>query len=126
MMTDINTDIDTGIDTEEDSLKIASFRTTRKTWARFCATSEKLGLTATDVIRSAMEQLETGEFVPTTSSGNALHTTKVGQLTRDDVDTAIHTAISTAIEAQNEVIAVLQEELAAVKKRSMLLSRGSV
>lgn len=110
IMTDDSTDIMTGNsqpptrtigkppkqDKDPNELKIASFRTKHGVWDEFSAKAELDGLTATDVLRAAMEQYLSGEYDPriiTPISITARHTNNI--LTRNDVLEIVNTAIST-------------------------------
>ena len=82
---------------DPNALKIASFRTKEGVWAEFSRKAESLGLTATDVLKTAMEQFINGTYSPydihTAVSTNTAHHDNV--LTRDDVMTIVNTAVST-------------------------------
>jgi antitoxin component of RelBE/YafQ-DinJ toxin-antitoxin module len=86
---------DTPID--RDKLKIASFRTKEGVWADFTAAANRVGLTATDVIKAAMEQFIAGEYIPSIRTG--IHTTVSTpvDITRDEIQELIDTAVSTAV-----------------------------
>jgi hypothetical protein len=85
-------------DKEPNALKIASFRTKEGVWAEFSTKAESDGLTATDVLKAAMEQYISGEYNPRVITGisTTVRHTNNG-LTRDDVLEIVSTAISTAI-----------------------------
>ncbi len=102
-MTDIDlTDTSAGISTpnDRDKLKIASFRTKEGVWADFTAEANKRGLTATDILKIAMEQFINGEYTPTINTG--VHTLVRTQpsITRDEIQELIDTAVSTAISTE--------------------------
>ena len=98
-MTGEHTGIVTGSKLSKDpnALKIASFRTKEGVWAEFCQKAESIGLTATDVIKAAMEQFINGTYSPlnihTAVSTNTAHHDNV--LTHDDVLEIVNTAVST-------------------------------
>jgi hypothetical protein len=111
VMTSNSTDIMTGnsqpltrtigkpkLDKDPNALKIASFRTKEGVWAEFSTKAESDGLTATDVLKAAMEQYLSGEYNPRVITGisTTVRHTNNG-LTRDDVLEIVSTAISTAI-----------------------------
>lgn len=85
-------------DKDPNALKIASFRTKEGVWAEFSQKAESDGLTATDVLKAAMEQYLSGEYNPRviTDISTAVRHTNNG-LTRDDVLEIVNTAIDTAI-----------------------------
>jgi hypothetical protein len=88
-------------DKDPNALKIASFRTKEGIWAAFSAKAEEDGLTATDVLKAAMEQYINGEYNPrviTPISTMSRHTNS--DLTRNDVLEIVNTAISTAISTE--------------------------
>ena len=96
---DIMTDEHTSIITHKpkpvkdpNSLKIASFRTKEGVWADFCSKAEEQGLTATDVLKAAMEQFINGEYQPT-DRASVQHRDSV--LTRNDVLEIVNTVIGT-------------------------------
>ena len=70
------------------ALKIASFRTKEGVWAEFCNKAEAQGLTATDVLKAAMEQFINGEYQPSSQYHNSI-------MTRDDVVEIANTVVST-------------------------------
>jgi hypothetical protein len=57
---------------DRDKLKIASFRTREGVWADFTTAANAIGLTATDVLKAAMEQFINGEYSPAVNTG--IHT----------------------------------------------------
>ncbi|WP_373546350.1 hypothetical protein [Chamaesiphon sp.] len=108
VMTDDSMDVNTGNsqpltrtigkpkqDKDPNALKIASFRTKEGVWAEFSAKAESDGLTATDVLKAAMDQYLSGEYDPRVIgiSTTARHTNN--GLTRNDVLEIVSTAIST-------------------------------
>ncbi len=86
---------------DRDKLKIASFRTKEGVWADFTTAANKIGLTATDVIKAAMEQFIAGEYIPSINTGTYTAVSTQSGLTRDEIqeliDTAINTSVSTEI-----------------------------
>jgi hypothetical protein len=104
-------------DKDPNALKLASFRTKEGIWAEFCQKAESINLTATDVLKAAMDQFIAGEYdprvyVPSRHNDNGL--------TREDVMTLINTAINTSpdtseieqlVKAQIEPLADLLTEL---------------
>jgi hypothetical protein len=98
-MTSEHTNIMTGTKPVKDpnALKIASFRTKEGVWANFCQKAESIGLTATDVIKAAMEQFINGDYSPysihTAVSTNTVHHDNV--ITHSDVLEIVNTAVST-------------------------------
>jgi hypothetical protein len=86
---------------DPNALKIASFRTKEGVWAEFCQKAESINLTATDVIKAAMEQFINGDYTPysihTAVSTNDVHhdshTNDV--LTKDEVIDIVNTAVNT-------------------------------
>jgi hypothetical protein len=104
-MTDVNTDIITSGKPNQgkdpNALKIASFRTKEGVWAEFCQKAESIGLTATDVLKAAMEQFIAGEYSPTMGKLLVHHDSRTdGILTKDEVNTAVMTRIDEAIDKQ--------------------------
>jgi hypothetical protein len=87
--------------TDRDKLKIASFRTTDRVWADFTSAANKIGLTATDVIKAAMEQFIAGEYVPSINTGTYTAVNTQSGITRDEIQQLIDTAVSTAISTAN-------------------------
>ena len=83
-------------DKDPNALKIASFRTKEGVWAEFSAKAELDGLTATDVLKAAMEQYLSGEYDPRVITGisTTVRHTNNG-LTRNDVLEIVSTVIST-------------------------------
>jgi hypothetical protein len=98
-MTSEHTDIMTVSKPAKDpnALKIASFRTKEGVWTEFCQKAESIGLTATNVIKAAMEQFINGDYSPysrhTAVSTNDVHHDSV--LTHDDVIEIVNTAVNT-------------------------------
>lgn len=88
-------------DKDPNALKIASFRTKEGVWAEFSIKAESDGLTATDVLKAAMEQYLSGEYNPRVITGisTPVRHTNNG-LTRNDVLEIVNTAISTAISTE--------------------------
>jgi hypothetical protein len=82
---------------DPNALKIASFRTKEGVWTEFCQKAESIGLTATDVIKAAMEQFINGNYSPysihTAVSTNDAHHDSV--LTHNDVMEIVNTAVNT-------------------------------
>ena len=117
-------------------LKIASFRTTEGAWEDFSAACKKLGWTATDILKNAMESFTTGEYTPTVNTGIHTGVTQAEVLAMiqtelasrnyavtSDVLTSISTSIDTALAPLQEEISEvaefsrnLQGEIAKVKK----------
>lgn len=87
---------------DRDKLKIASFRTKEGVWADFTLAANKIGLTATDVIKAAMEQFIAGEYIPSINTSVSTTVSTEPNITRDEIqqliDTAVSTAVSTAID----------------------------
>jgi hypothetical protein len=77
---------------DRHTLKIASFRTREGDWADFCATAAKNNLTATDVLKAAMEQYTAGEYAPLINTGMT-NSSKTFSITREEVEELISTAI---------------------------------
>jgi predicted DNA-binding protein YlxM (UPF0122 family) len=76
------------------ALKIASFRTKEGVWAEFCNKAEEQGLTATDVLKAAMEQFISGEYNPSVYTPNNMAGRHHDNgLTRHDVLDIVNTAI---------------------------------
>ena len=86
---------------DRDKLKIASFRTKEGVWADFTAAANKLGLTATDVIKAAMEQFIAGEYLPSINTGTYTAVNTQSGITRDEIQQLIDTAVSTAINTES-------------------------
>ena len=83
-------------DKDPNALKIASFRTKEGVWAEFSAKAESDGLTATDVLKAAMEQYLSGEYNPRVITGISTHVRHTNNgLTRNDVLEIVNTVIST-------------------------------
>ena len=95
-MTGEHTGIVTGSKLSKDpnALKIASFRTKEGVWAEFCQKAESIGLTATDVIKAAMEQFINGTYSPM-NIHTAVSTLSLSN--HDDVMTRIDTAIDNRV-----------------------------
>jgi hypothetical protein len=84
-------------DKDPNALKIASFRTKEGVWAEFCQKAESIGLTATDVIKAAMEQFIAGEYTPTMGKSSVHHDIRADNvLTWDKIIDIVNTVISTA------------------------------
>lgn len=73
---------------DPNALKIASFRTKEGVWAEFSRKAEAQGLTATDVLKAAMEQFISGEYQLSPQHHDSI-------MTRDDVLEIVNTVIST-------------------------------
>ena len=91
-MINVRTGIIIKPDKDPNALKIASFRTKEGVWSEFCSKAESIGLTATDVLKAAMEQFINGEYQPTVGASARHHN---NALTRNDVLEIINTVIST-------------------------------
>jgi hypothetical protein len=52
------------VEKDPNALKLASFRTKEGIWAEFCQKAESINLTATDVLKAAMDQFISGEYDP--------------------------------------------------------------
>ncbi len=52
------------VEKDPNALKLASFRTKEGIWAEFCQKAESINLTATDVLKAAMDQFINGEYDP--------------------------------------------------------------
>lgn len=88
-------------DKDPNALKIASFRTKEGVWAEFSTKAESDGLTATDVLKAAMEQYLSGEYNPRVITGISTNVRHPNNgLTRDDVLEIVNTVISTAISTE--------------------------
>lgn len=86
---------------DPNALKIASFRTKEGVWAEFCQKAELIGLTATDVIKAAMEQFIAGEYTPSSVKTLVRHDNHTDNvLTRDEIVDIVNTAINTAISTE--------------------------
>ncbi len=79
---------------DRNKLKIATFRTKEGLWSDFTAAANALGLTATDIIRVAMEQFVAGDYTP-----------HIPTAVNKVVNTANNTAISTSINTDNDELA---------------------
>ena len=85
-------------DKDPNALKIASFRTKEGVWAEFSSKAESDGLTATDVLKAAMEQYINGEYNPRIMTGiNTTVRHADNGMTRDEVLDIVNTAISTVV-----------------------------
>ena len=88
----------------QNKLKIASFRTTDGAWAEFTAAARAIGLTATDVLKAAMEQFVAGEYSPAVNTGISTGVSTSPSISREEIqqliDTTVSTAVSTAISTQ--------------------------
>ncbi len=86
---------------DPNALKIASFRTKEGVWAAFSTKAESDGVTATDILKAAMEQYTSGEWDPRIIAPvNTLARHTNSGLTRNDVIDIVNTAISTAISTE--------------------------
>ena len=104
IMTDIYTDVYTKPNKDPNALKISSFRTKEGVWAEFCNKAESIGLTATDVLKAAMEQFINGEYQPTVGASTQHHD---NVLTCNDVLEIVNTVISTLSIPNDESIHTL-------------------
>lgn len=86
--------------------KIASFRVKESDWADFTAVAEQNGLTATDILKSAMAQYVVGTFDPNTPS---VSTKLSDKLVIDTVSTAI-APLQAEIDQLGALLATLQEQ----------------
>jgi hypothetical protein len=89
------------VEKDPNALKLASFRTKEGIWAEFCQKAETMNLTATDVLKAAMDQFIAGEYdprvyVPSRHNDNVL--------TRDDVLEIVTTAINTSSKHDGDVL----------------------
>ena len=82
---------------DRDKLKIASFRTKESVWADFTAAANSIGLTATDVIKAAMEQFIAGEYIPSINTSVGTTVSTEPNITRDEIQELINTAVSMAV-----------------------------
>jgi hypothetical protein len=82
-----------GLATEDrEKLKIASFRTKEGVWADFIAAAAKVDLTGTDVLRAAMDDFMTGEYMPRVKAG--IHTTiSTPSMTKQEIQALIDAAL---------------------------------
>ena len=85
----------------QNKLKIASFRTTDGAWAEFTAAARAIGLTATDVLKAAMEQFVAGEYSPAVNTGISTGVSTSPSISREEIQQLIDTAVSTAISMQS-------------------------
>ena len=84
----------------QNKLKIASFRTTDGAWAEFTAAARAIGLTATDVLKAAMEQFVNGEYSPSVNTGIGTGVSTSPNISREEIQQLIDTAVSTAVSMQ--------------------------
>jgi hypothetical protein len=89
------------VEKDPNALKLASFRTKEGIWAEFCQKAETMNLTATDVLKAAMDQFIAGEYdprvyVPSRHNDNIL--------TRNDVLEIVNTAINTLSKDSDNVL----------------------
>ena len=87
--------------------KIASFRVKESEWADFTAMAEQNGLTATDILKSAMAQYVVGTFDPTTPS---VSTELSDKLVIDTVSTAI-APLQAEIDRLGAMLTTLQDQI---------------
>jgi diacylglycerol kinase len=107
-------------DKDPNALKIASFRTKEGVWAEFCQKAEEQNLTATDVLKAAMDQFISGEYNPrvyaTVSMSNVHHdvleivNTAIEQRVKDLTDTALQ-PITQAIEDLRSELSEISDKL---------------
>jgi hypothetical protein len=79
---------------EYNTVKIASFRITKGLWAEFCTKAEGQRLTATDVLKVAIERFLNGEFDMSTHGGTAVFPSQLPP--QADIQELVNTAVSTA------------------------------
>lgn len=101
------------VEKDPNALKLASFRTKEGIWAEFCQKAESINLTATDVLKAAMDQFISGEYdpriyVPSRRNDDGLNHHDVKNI----VDQAISEALAKLSLLNNEAIAPLTESLA--------------
>jgi hypothetical protein len=84
----------TEVSKDRNALKIASFRTKEGDWADFCAAAANNNLTATDVLKAAMEQYTAGEYVPLMNTGMTNSFRASSNITREEIQELIGTALS--------------------------------
>jgi DNA-binding protein Fis len=87
-------------DKDPNALKLASFRTKEGIWAEFCQKAESINLTATDVLKAAMDQFIAGEYDPRVYVPSRHNDSG---MTRNDVIDIVNTAIST-LSTQNDSV----------------------
>jgi hypothetical protein len=90
-------------DKDPNALKIASFRTKEGIWAEFCQKAEAQNLTATDVLKAAMDQFIAGEYNPRVYAAIGVHH---DALTRHDVLEIVNTAIDRRVREATEIALV--------------------
>jgi hypothetical protein len=90
-------------DKDPNALKIASFRTKEGVWAEFCQKAEDQNLTATDVLKAAMDQFIAGEYNPRLYATIGMHH---DALTRHDVLEIVNTAIDRQVKEATEIALV--------------------
>ncbi len=77
-------------DKDPNALKLASFRTKEGIWAEFCQKAESINLTATDVLKAAMDQFISGEYDPRVYVPSRHHDSG---MTRNDVTDIVNDVI---------------------------------
>jgi hypothetical protein len=82
------------VEKDPNALKLASFRTKEGVWAEFCQKAETMNLTATDVLKAAMDQFIAGEYDPRVYVPSRHHDSG---MTRNDVLDIVNTSVNTAI-----------------------------
>ena len=99
-------------DKDPNALKLASFRTKEGVWAEFCQKADSINLTATDVLKAAMDQFISGEYDPRAYAPSRRND---DGLNHHDVKIIVDQAISEALAKLdllgNETIAPLAESL---------------
>jgi hypothetical protein len=109
-------------DKDPNALKIASFRTREGVWAEFCQKAEEQDLTATDVLKAAMDQFIAGEYNPRVYAAISMHH---DALTRHDVLEIVNTAIDRQVKDAIEIalvpicesVAILQSQVIEVSDK---------
>ena len=92
------------VEKDPNALKLASFRTKEGVWAEFCQKAESINLTATDVLKAAMDQFVNGEYDPRVYAPSRHHHDGIS---RNDVVDIVNSAIADSIaklEPNNEAV----------------------